>query len=108
MRIRGAWAVATSALVDGGMTIARSDTNEEIAADADEYVPTAHREVRRLASLASATTFGDPARPDLLAEDATACLGQVEASMAESRSFWQRARWRLSLRSLRRRTASPV
>ncbi len=107
-RIRGAWAVATSALVDGGMTIARSDTNEEIAADAVAYVPTAHREVRRLASLASATTFGDPARPDLLAEDATACLGQVEASMAESRSFWQRARWRLSLRSLRRRTASPV
>lgn len=107
-RIRGAWAVATSALVDGGMTIARSDTNEEIATGAVVYVASAHREVRRLATLASATTFGNPARPDLLAEDATACLGQVETSMAEARSFWQRARWRLSLRSLRRRTASPV
>ncbi len=107
-RIRGAWAIATNALVDGGMTIATSDTNNEIADDAVGYVPTAHREVRRLATLASATTFGDPARPDLLAEDATACLGQVEASMAESRSLWQRTRWRLSLRSLRRRTASPV
>ena len=107
-RIRGAWAVATNALVDGGLTIATSDTNDEIADDAVGFVPTAHREVRRLATLASATTFGDPARPDLLAEDATACLGQVETSMAESRSFWQRARWRLSLRSLRRRTASPV
>jgi hypothetical protein len=107
-RIRGAWAVATNALVDGGMAIAVSDTNGEIAADAVDFAPTAHREVSRLASLASATTFGDPARPDLLAQDATACLGQVETSMSESRSFWQRARWRLSLRSLRRRTASPV
>jgi len=107
-RIRGAWAVATNALVDGGMTIATSDTNDDIANDAVGFVPTAHREVRRLATLASATTFGDPARPDLLAEDATACLGQVEASMSESRSFSQRVRWRLSLRSLRRRTTSPV
>ena len=107
-RIRGAWAVATNALVDGGMTIATSDTNDDIADDAVGFVPTAHREVRRLATLASATTFGDPARPDLLAEDATACLGQVETSMSESRSFWQRLRWRLSLRSLRRRTTSPV
>jgi transglutaminase-like putative cysteine protease len=107
-RIRGAWAVATNALVDGGMTITTSDTNDEIADDAVDFVPAAHREVRRLATLASATTFGDPARPDLLAEDATACLGHVEASMSESRSSWQRARWRLSLRSLRRRTTSPV
>ena len=107
-RIRGAWALATNALVDGGMTISTSDTNDEIATDAVSYVPAAQREVRRLATLASATTFGDPARPDLLAEDATTCLGHVESSMAASRSFWQRSRWRLSLRSLRRRTASPV
>jgi transglutaminase-like putative cysteine protease len=107
-RIRGAWALATNALVDGGMTISTSDTNDEIASDAVSYVPAAQREVRRLATLASATTFGDPARPDLLAEDATTCLGHVESSMAASRSFWQRSRWRLSLRSLRRRTASPV
>ena len=107
-RIRGAWAVATNALVDGGMTITASDTNDDIADDAVGFVPMAHREVHRLATLASATTFGDPARPDLLAEDAAACLGQVETSMSESRSFWQRLRWRLSLRSLRRRTASPV
>jgi hypothetical protein len=107
-RTRGAWSVATSVLVDGGMTIETSDTNNEIASDATGYVPTAQREVRRLATLASATTFGDPARPDLLAEDATACLGQVETSMAEARTVWQRAKWRLSLRSLRRQTASPV
>ncbi len=107
-RIRGAWTVATNALIDGGLTINTSDTNDDIADDAVGFVPAAHREVRRLATLASATTFGDPARPDLLAEDATACLGQVETSMSESRSFWQRLRWRLSLRSLRRRTTSPV
>lgn len=108
VRIRGAWSLATNALIDAGMAISTTDTNDEIAGDAIRYAPTARREVFRLATLASATTFGDPARPDLLAQDATACLGQVETSMAESRTFWQRARWRLSLRSLRRRTTSPV
>lgn len=107
-RIRGAWAVATDRLVDAGMTIDRSDTNDDIATDAAGKVPTAQRELRRLATLASATTFGDPVRPDLLAEDAAGCLGQVETSMAKDRSGWQRLRWRLSLRSLRSKTASPV
>lgn len=107
-RIRGAWAVATDRLIDAGMTIHRSDTNDEIASDGSGQVPQAQRELRRLASLASATTFGDPARPDLLVEDATGCLGQVETSMAADRSMWERLRWRLSLRSLRSKTASPV
>jgi len=107
-RIRGSWAVATDRLVDAGMRIDRSDTNAEIASGAAETVPTARRELHRLATLASATTFGDPVRPDLLAEDASGCLGQVESSMSEDRSRWQRLRWRLSLRSLRSKTASPV
>jgi hypothetical protein len=107
-RIRGAWAVATDRLVDAGMTISGSDTNNEIAIDAAGQVPTAHRELHRLATLASATTFGAPVRPDLLAEDATVCLGHVETSMAEVRTRWQRLRWRLSLRSLRSKTASPI
>ncbi len=107
-RILGAWRVATDRLVDAGMIIARSDTNTEIATLATERVPTARRELHRLASLASASTFGDPARPDLLAEDASMCLGQVETSMTEGRSSWERLRWRLSLRSLRHSTASPV
>ena len=107
-RIRGAWVVATNALVDGGMVISRSDTNDQIASDASLYAATAQREVRRLASLANAATFGQPARPDLLAQDAVACLAEVETSLAEARTFWQRLRWRLSLRSLRRSTASPV
>lgn len=107
-RIRGAWAVATDRLVDAGMTIDTSHTNDEIAVGAAVEVPTAQRELQRLATLASATTFGAPARPDLLAEDAAGCLGQVEASMSDDRSRWERLRWRLSLRSLRRKTASPV
>ena len=107
-RIRGAWAIATDRLVDAGMTIDRSDTNNEIAVDAAGHVPAARRELHRLASLASATTFGHPVRTDLLAEDAAGCLGQVETSMAADRSRWERIRWRLSLRSLRSKTASPV
>jgi transglutaminase-like putative cysteine protease len=107
-RIRGAWAMATNHLVDAGMSIARSDTNDEIADVGEEHVPSARRELHRMATLASATTFGTPARPDLLAEDAAFCLGHVETSLAESRTRWQRLRWQLSVRSLRRRTASPV
>ncbi|MFK7918991.1 MAG: DUF3488 and transglutaminase-like domain-containing protein [Ilumatobacter sp.] len=107
-RIHGAWAVATDRLVDAGMAIDAADTNDEIATAATTAVPTAHRELHRLATLASATTFGAPVRPDLLAEDAAVCLGQVEASMAQDRSTLQRWWWRLNLRSLRRKTSSPV
>ncbi len=107
-RIRGAWAVATDRLVDAGMTIEQADTDDEIALRGVGYVTTAQREIQRLATLSSATTFGDPARPDLLAEDARTCLDQVESTMAQDRTRWQRLRWRLSLRSLRPKTASPL
>lgn len=107
-RIRGAWTVATDRLIDAGMIIDGSDTNGEIASGAVGRVPTAQRELHRLASLSSATTFGDPVRPDLLAQDAAMCLGRVETSMAEDLIGWERLRWRLSLRSLRSKTASPV
>lgn len=107
-RIRGAWAVATDRLVDAGMGITGSDTNNDIARHGVDHAPTAHRALQRLATLATVTTFGDPVRPDLLAEDAATCLDQVEATMTEDRTGWQRLRWRLSLRSLRSATASPV
>jgi hypothetical protein len=107
-RINGAWRVATMRLVDAGLTFTGSDTNHEIAAAGSSEVPTAQREIHRLATLADASTFGSPVRADLLAEDAWRCLGQVEASMAESRDWRRRTVWRLSLRSLRRSTASPV
>ena len=107
-RIRGAWRVATARLVDDGLDIAPSSTNDEIASDASDHVGGAVRDVRRLASLASASTFGSPARPDLLAEDARACLERVEAALDADRTRRERLRRDLSLRSLRSRTATPV
>ncbi len=107
-RIRGAWAVATNRLVDAGMVIRPSDTNGDIAHRARAHVDSAHREIGRLATLASASTFGEPSRPDLLAQDATGCLATLEAAIVASMSLRQRLRWELSLRSLRRRTSSPV
>jgi len=107
-RIRGAWAAATDALVDAGMTIGRSATDAEIANEAEPLAATANRELHRLATLSSAATYGNPARPDLLVVDAATCLGVLETTMGAERTLWQRLRWRLSLRSLRTTTRSPV
>jgi protein-glutamine gamma-glutamyltransferase len=107
-RIRGAWASATDALVDAGLHIDASNTDSEIAAEGARFVPDAVPQLRRLASLSSAATFGAPRRPDVLAEDALTCLGSVERSVVTVRTRWQRLRWRLSLRSLRPATRSPV
>ena len=107
-RIRGAWSEATNRLVDAGLDISESSTNAEIASEGSPLAPNAERELSRLATLASAATFGAPARPDLLADDARACLRRIEEEMRSQRSWWQRARWDLSLRSLRRSTRSPV
>jgi len=107
-RIRGAWASATDALVDGGLDIERSHTDAEISARGEPMVADASRELRRLAALSSEATYGTPQHPDLLAEDAATCLERIEASMAGTRTRWQRVRWRLSLRSLRPATRSPV
>ena len=107
-RIRGAWASATDALIDAGLDIGRSSTNSEIAASGTPVVPDAGTQLRRLASLSSSATFGTPRHPDILAEDAVACLGTVEGAVVAVRTRWQRLRWRLSLRSLRPSTRSPV
>jgi hypothetical protein len=107
-RIRGAWASATDVLVDAGLDIRRSATDGQIVGDGEPLVADAHRDLRRLAALAGAATFGSPEHPVLLADDAAKCLGAVDASMAAARTRWQRLRWRLSLRSLRPSTRSPV
>lgn len=107
-RVRGAWRLATNRLVDAGMHIDAADTNSEIVDEATPYMGGRHRELARLATLASATTFGSPARADLLADDAEFCLNEVERTMAEQRTKLQRFRWQLSMRSLRRSTRSPV
>ncbi|HSL73427.1 MAG TPA: transglutaminaseTgpA domain-containing protein [Ilumatobacteraceae bacterium] len=107
-RIRGAWATATDVLVDAGLDIPASSTDGEIALDGVPIVGGAGHDLRRLASLSSAATYGTPRHPELLAEDAVACLVAVETSIGTDRSRWQRWRRELSLRSLRRSTRSPV
>jgi transglutaminase-like putative cysteine protease len=107
-RVVGAWAIATDRLVDAGLSIKPSATDGDIAASGVSLVGNAARELRRLATLSSAVTFGAPERPDLLAEDAATCLSKVETTMAEQRTHTDRLKWRLSLRSLRRQTRSPV
>jgi hypothetical protein len=107
-RIRGTWAVATDSLVDAGLSIDPAATDAEIAGAGAPLAPAAVTELNRLATLSSAVTFGAPSRPDLLVDDAAACLDQVERSVGETMSRWQRARWRLSPRSLRRATRSPI
>lgn len=107
-RIRGAWATATDALVDAGLDIAASSTDNEIARYGGAIVNDARRDLHRLAGMSSAATYGVPRHVDLLAEDATACLVGIEESIGAIRTTWQRWRWRLSLRSLRTKTRSPV
>lgn len=107
-RIRGAWASATDGLVDAGLEIGASSTDREIALHGEPLAPTARRELHRLATLSGAATYGSPNRPDLLSQDAVACLGMIDAAIGARRTRWQRIRWRLSLRSFRSTTRSPV
>ncbi|MET0663288.1 MAG: transglutaminase domain-containing protein, partial [Ilumatobacteraceae bacterium] len=107
-RIRGAWASATDDLVDAGLLIPQSSTDVEIATCAEVLAPGARRELHRLAALNGAATFGMPTRADLLAQDAAACLTSIDGAIVNERSRWQRLRWRLSVRSLRSTTRSPV
>lgn len=107
-RIRGAWASATDALVDAGLDIAASASDSEIAGHGAPFVHGASPELRRLAMLSSAATFGSPRHPDLVAQDAVSCLGSVEQAVVSEQTRRQRLRWRLSLRSLRPATRSPV
>ena len=107
-RIRGAWASATDVLVDAGLDIHDSATDAEIARGGEPLVADGRRALHRLSKLSSAATYGSPEHPDLLADDAAKCLDSVDAAMATVRTRWQRLRWRLSLRSLRSTTRSPL
>jgi hypothetical protein len=107
-RIRGAWASATDALVDAGLLIRRSATDAQIAGHGADVAPDARRDLLRLATLSSAATFGTHGHRELAAEEAVRCLDSIEHSMIADRTRRQRLRWRLSLRSLRSSTRSPV
>jgi len=110
VRVRGIWANTTDALVDAGLTIAPSWTDDTIAERSGAVMVAAPHEARRLAAMASAVTFGSPSRDAAgqLAADASTTASSIEDAIRASRTRWQRMRWRLSLRSLRRSTRSPV
>ena len=107
-RIRGVWANVTDALVDAGMSIAPSWTDDTIATTAAPLAPTVPHEMRRLAAMSTQVTFGSTQLADALVDDAVLTWGAVEEAIRLERTRWQRLRWRLSLRSLRRSTRSPV
>jgi hypothetical protein len=107
-RVRGAWAEATDALVDAGLRIPRSWTDDEIVHAGAAVAGAPEAELARLGSMSSAATYASMPVPDDDATDAVATLEQVESGLSSARTRWQRFRWRLSLRSLRRSTRSPV
>jgi uncharacterized membrane protein YdfJ with MMPL/SSD domain len=107
-RVRAMWAVATDALVDAGLTIAPAWTDRQIAQHGAQHAAEAHHELVRLGAMSSAATYGPARLTDLIPADALAALGLIEQSIRSTRTRWQRVRWHLSLRSLRRATRSPV
>lgn len=107
-RIRGVWANVTDGLVDAGLSIAPSWTDDRIAGAAAATAPGVPHELRRLAAMATQVTFGSTARADNLADDAVRTARTVDLAIRADRTRWRRAGWWLSLRSLRRATRSPV
>ncbi len=107
-RIRGAWANATDSLVDAGLAIEQSWTNDTIAAVSGILAPTVPHEIRRLASMSTAMTFGSTDEAPRLINDATYTAHVIDEAIRLDRTQWGRLKWRLSLRSLRASTRSPV
>jgi hypothetical protein len=108
IRIRGAWANATDSLVDAGLAIAPSWTDDRIATAAVPLAPTVPHELRRLAAMSSQATFADFGSAPRHADDALLTAKAVDQAIRSDRSRWERLRWRLSLRSLLRNSRSPV
>jgi hypothetical protein len=107
-RITGAWANTTDSLVDAGLTIRPAWTNDAIAEEGTRVAPGVPHEMRRLAASATAITFGEESEDWTRVDDALAASRSVDDAILADRTRWQRIRWRLSLRSLRRPTRSPV
>jgi len=107
-RIRGVWANATDSLIDAGLTIGPSWTDDHIATAGTRLAPNVPHEMRRLAALATQVTFGPTQRAAALADDAVLTSEAVDEAIRSDRTGWKRVAWRLSLRSFRRATRSPV
>jgi transglutaminase-like putative cysteine protease len=108
-RIVGAWANATDALIDAGLTIEPAWTDQRIAESAGVTIDgVVHGEVHSLAERATAMTFGNTLLASQIVDDSLASWRAIEAGLRQQMTTWERIRWRLSVRSIRRRTRTPV
>ena len=107
-KVRGAWANTTDSLVDAGLVIAPAWTDRRIASSAAPLAPTVPHEMRHLAAIATMVTFGPTDDGWRVVDDAISTSRAIDEAIRADRTRWQRLRWRLSLRSLRRATRSPV
>jgi len=105
--VRGAWANVTDALVDAGLEIDEAWTDDRIAAMGAPLVGTAPPALARLAAMSTAATFGPPPTAATV-HDAAAVEHDVTNAIADGFTPVARLRWRLSVRSLRKATRSPV
>ena len=107
-RIRAEWANTTDYLIDAGLTVEPSWTDDRIAVAAAPLARRAPFELRRLAQMSTAMTFGDTTRADAMVMDALEASRMVDLAIRTEQTWGQRFRSHLSLRSIRRATRSPV
>ncbi len=107
-RIRAEWANTTDYLIDAGLDVEPSWTDERIAEAAAPLARRAPFELRRLASLSTAMTFGSTDNANVLVLDALETSRMIDAALRSEQTTAQRLKAHLSLRSLRKATRSPV
>ncbi len=86
-RISGAWANTTDSLVDAGLAIAPAWTNERIAEQGTAIAPTVPHEMQRLATTATAITFGHADESWDRVDDAVAAWRAVDGSILADRTL---------------------
>ena len=107
-RIRAEWANTTDYLIDAGLTVHPAWTDERIAEAAAPLARRARFELRRLAQMSTAMTFGDTTQANVIVMDALEASRMVDAAIRTEQTRGQRIRSHLSLRSIRRGTRSPI
>ncbi len=108
-RVVGAWAEATDALVDHGASFHRWQTNADIAAEAGRLIDAEGvAAATSLAGLATAAAHAQVEPDDLTVALASRLMAQVDDSLRAGRRRLDRFRARITLRSFRRDSRSPV
>lgn len=107
-RVTTAWTLATDALVDAGATLHASQTNAELVAAGAVARPAVEQPLDGLRRHADATSYTTLPVPVAHADDAVRLLTEIESGLTADASLRWRLRWRLSTRSLRKRTQSPL